>query len=179
MTHQPASRQAAEARALIAALAIASEARWSLERAGPVLDPPFSNYLYVERAELLLVPTSDTLEHQMAVTGRAMREARSDALLIRAPTPNARRVELAVGIWALTKIHWLAPMTLWRPQGQPLWLMPDPYLAAVRHVCFRLEDGRLLAAAAPWADLHEQRVGQAQGEVWISRVLSQRGGMGN
>ena len=174
MTHQPASWQAAEARALIAALAIASEARWSLERAGPMLDPPFSQYLYVERVQLLLVPTSDTLEHQMAVTGRAMRHARSDALVIRAPTPYARRIELALGLWALTKNHWHAPMALWRRQGQPLWLMPDPYLAAVRHKCFHLEDGRLLAAAAPWTDLHEQRVGQAQGEAWLGRVLSKR-----
>ncbi|MEN2786755.1 hypothetical protein ACFOKI_01350 [Sphingomonas qilianensis] len=174
MNYNPDVRRAAEIRALTATLAIAGQARWSIGRVGPVLDLPVANYLYVDRAQLLLIPTSSALPRAMAVADRAMRQARSDALIIRAVNGHPDKIELALGQWKLTENQWYMPMTLWHRSRRPLWLVPDPYHVAVRHECFELHDATMRSAAAPWAGLHEYREGLDQGAAWMSRVLAPR-----
>jgi hypothetical protein len=78
-------------------------ARWSVDRVSAVFNLPFANYLYVERAQLLLIPTARNLADEMASVDRAEREARSDALIIRLPDPRSGLLELALGRWTFCR----------------------------------------------------------------------------
>lgn len=172
MTGSPAARRAAEARALAAALAIAALEGWSLRRDDLSLELAFAHYLYVEAAQLLLVPTIDPLPTEMAAVTRGTRVTRSDALIVRVNPADPRKVELALGLWGRDETRWLAPMALWQRTDLGTWLVPDPYLKGVRADCFAMHGGRLRSSPAPWRSVAEMRVGRTQVAVWLSRVLA-------
>lgn len=166
MIYDPVARQAAEARALTVALAIANKAGWSLRHAGPVLSFPFAGYLYIESAELLLVPTSASLQWQRPIVSRAMREARSDALIV-STGPGATNPSLAVGLWTRKGNDWQVPAMPALDDSRALWLNSDegdgPSL--------RVREGRLRAAPAPWRSSAERQRDQRRAADWLACVL--------
>lgn len=172
MTDGPAARRAAEARALAATLAVAGLEGWSLRRGDTSLDLPFTHYLYVESAQLLLVPTIRPLPAEIRTVTPGTRLARSDALVVRVDPAQPFKVELALGLWGRDAIRWVAPVMLWQRSDIGTWLLPDPYLQGVRDTCFSLRGGRLRAGPAPWRSEAEMRVGCMNVAVWLSRVLS-------
>lgn len=172
MNDGPAARRAAEARALTATLAIAGLEGWSLRGGDISLNLPFSHYLYVEAAELLLVPTIRPLPAEMKAVTSGTRIARSDALIVRVDPSEPFKVELAFGLWGRDATRWLAPMALWQRSDVGTWLVPSPYFHGLRDECFALRDGRLRPGPAPWRSEAEMRVGCMNVAVWLSRMLS-------
>ena len=166
MIYNPAARQAAEARALTVALAIASKAGWSLRHAGLVLSFPFAGYLYVEAAELLLVPTSASLEWQRPIVARAMREARSDALIV-SVGPGSNCPSLAVGLWTREGNDWRAPVVPALSGDEALWLGSVEGNAPALLV----KEGRLRIEAGPWRSAAERRQDQSRAAAWLACVL--------
>jgi hypothetical protein len=166
MNYDPAARQIAEARALTIALAIASKVGWSLRHAGPVLSFPFAGYLYVETAELLLVPTSASLEWQRPIVSRAMREARSDALIV-SVGPGTTSPSLAVGIWMRDGNDWQVAAVPALDDGSALWLSSDEGDGPA----WRVKERRLRAAPAPWRSSAERQRDQRRAAEWLSCVL--------
>jgi hypothetical protein len=169
---EPADRRAMEARALIATLAVAAHAGWSFDQAGPVLDPAFARYLYVDTAGLLLVPTANRIAHTIQIANAAMREARSDALVVCAGHPRGGEIGFAFGEWRRAHNHWHVPMALFRPTADALWLVPEPYHAGVRGECFALAACPLRSKPAPWSSDDDHRAGRRGADAWLSRVFA-------
>lgn len=163
MTYDPA-RRAAEARALTVALAVAQKAGWRFERAGPVLSTPFAGYLYVDTAELLLVPTSAALPFATRLVEQATREARSDALVV---SYTDGKISLALGLWSAAGTRWTVPVQPWLGDDGALWLAFDDGDAA-----WRLRSGRVVADRAPWRTPHERDAGHTQAAAWIAGLLA-------
>jgi hypothetical protein len=93
-------RAAAQARALSGALALANLAGWKINPSSSLIfAPPFRNYLHVEQAQLLLVPSIEPSRGDLAVVGPCMREARCDALVVKASSEGCRTLYCAIGEW--------------------------------------------------------------------------------
>lgn len=154
------------------ALAIAAKANWSFERPGPTLSTPFANYLYVSVAELLLVPTSAGLPFARRLADRAVREARSDALVVSCTTAPSGlpRVLFALGRWSLDGTAWSLPVWPWLTRDGGLWLAPP--IRGVDVEVWPLRQCRLRAEAAPWATLRDQDAGRARAIGWVDRFLT-------
>ncbi len=165
MTQDLATRRAAEARALIVALAIANKAGWRFEAAGPVLSTPFAGYLYVASAELLLVPTSAALPFAIRLVEQATREARSDALVV---SCTGKEIAMALGLWSAAGTRWTTPVRPWLDEVGALWLAGDHGDAA-----WRLHPGRVVAAAtSPWCTPQERQAGQHRAAGWLTGLLA-------
>lgn len=166
-TRYPAARRATEARALTVALAIAHKAGWNVAPAGPALSTPFSGYLYVAAAELLLVPTSADLPFAVRLAEQATREARSDALVVSfTGQDEAGPVRLALGLWSSAGTRWTAPAQPWLGNDGTLWLGSDRIRAT------SLRPRRIAAEPVPWRTLLARQDGEARAAGWLERVLA-------
>jgi hypothetical protein len=170
MTYTPAAPQGASARAWKAMLMLAGKACWSLKHLGLDVDPRFATHVYAPEAELILLPTTTRLLTAMAEADMVMNAARSDALVIRVPDAEARRVELAIGIWKSGENDWHLPMGLWAG-GSGVWIVPDPYHRGIRPHCFQITGARLRSARAPWRSRAEERHGRTKADAWMARVM--------
>ena len=170
MTRTPAAPQGASARAWKAMLMLAGKGRWSLTHLGTDVDPKFAAYVYVPEAELILMPTTDPLLTAIVEADAVMNASRCDALIIRVPGAEARRVELAIGIWSSGQNDWHLPMALWAP-ASGIWIVPDPYHQGVRPHCFQITSARLRSAKAPWRSRADERHGRTQADAWMARVM--------
>lgn len=171
MIHDLAHRREAETRALTAALAVAAKADWRLERAGAALSTPFANYLYVDSAELLLVPTSAGLPFARRLTDRAVREARSDALVVAcgsAPSGNPLLL-FALGLWSSTGTAWTVPVWPWLSRDGGLWFGPATQELEVS--AWPLRQRRLKAEPAPWRTVRDHDAGRVRALGWFDKVL--------
>lgn len=166
MNNMTAARQAGEARALLAILTIARQAAWSLNNAGPALSPGFANYLYCADAELLLVPSVSELDWQLRRTNSAMREARSDAIIVTVG-PRFDELRFAVGLWTLARNLWAAPAWPWVDRNG-LWLGCDDLPGEA----FPIRQGRLRREPAPWADAAAKMRGRIKADAWLARTLA-------
>jgi len=166
MNTMTASRQAGEARALLAVLAIAKYATWSFKHAGPTLSSRFANYLYCEDAELLLVPSTAELDWQLRQTNGAMREARSD-VLIATVGPRFDELRFAIGLWTAARNLWAAPAWAWVDSGA-LWFGCDELPGEA----FPIGAGRLRRQRAPWSDEAAKMRGRIKADAWLARVLA-------
>lgn len=141
---------AAEARALSGALAIADLAGWAINRSSSlILRPPFQKYLHVEEAELLLVPSAEPSRADIETVGRGMREARCDALVVKASSGGRRTLYCALGKWGRNDNHWRHDRRLWLSQHNEAWLVPDPAAEEI-DVFFRLNPGRIRIGLEPF-----------------------------
>lgn len=172
MDHDLARRAAAESRALRAALAIAGKALWSFERPGPALSTPFANYLYVSVAELLLVPTTAGLPFASRLADRAMREARSDALVVAASTAEngLPRVLFALGKWSSSGTAWSVPVWPWLSRDHGLWFLPSTRLPHVH--AWPLRQCRVRSEPSPWSALRDLDAGRARAISWLDQFLT-------
>lgn len=189
----PATRRAGEARALIAALAIARYAGWSFEHPGAALPVMFSGYLYTETAGLLLVPTSLPLSDAAEVADDAVLAARSDALLVAAeqvaavatscePIATTWRVWLGLGIWSsCAPTRWHLPVTPWLGGNGALWVTSADRAAVTMEtagraavcapIAFALQAGRLSPRTAPYRCPLERRDGEERAAAWLAAMI--------
>lgn len=140
------TRVAAEARALTMALAIAPKVGWRFDR-GPLPATSFAQFLYVEAAQLLLVPTSDALIVSSAGT----------------------EITLAMATWARRETVWSQPLTLWLGDGGQAWLVPA--MADSDLLGFRLSNALHHAAATPWKFASERQAGLNRAAAWMRSVV--------
>lgn len=166
MNETTARRQAGEARALLAILTIAKQAAWSLDNPGPALSSGFANYLYCADSELLLVPSVAELDWQLRRTNSAMREARSDAIIVTVG-PRFDELRFAVGLWTLARNLWAAPAWPWADRNG-LWLGCDELPGEA----FPIRQGRLRREPAPWANDAEKTRGRIKADAWLARTLA-------
>ncbi|WP_156167247.1 hypothetical protein [Sphingomonas sp. Ag1] len=166
MTHEPATRRAAAARALKLSLAVARQAGWRFEIAGPALSMPFAGYLYVDSARLLLVPTAAGLTDAVRLVEAAVREARSHALIV--STADSEPA-FALGLWERADTRWHVPVTPWLGADGKLWMVTRPLSTAAPEVAgtsFPLEPNPARGLAAPWHTEDERRAGERRATTW-------------
>jgi hypothetical protein len=169
-------RAAAQARALSGALALANLAGWKIERSSSlILAPPFRNYLHVEQAQLLLVPSIEPSRGDLDVVGRGMREARCDALVVKASSEGHRTLYCAVGEWLRRDNHWRHARRLWLSRTNEAWLVADPMEYEEPEVFYRLAAGRLRPSIDPPTYNHgELAAGFARADACLAAVWGDR-----
>lgn len=158
-------RAAAEARALTMALALAAKVGWRFGR-GPMATSAFAQYLYVETAQLLLVPTSSDLPFAMRQVGPVVRETRSDALVV-SRTGEGPPV-FAMATWARRETIWTEPLALWLAETGAAWLVPPP--GSDDPLGFELVDALHQVAGVPFVLADERDAGFARAARWIEEV---------
>ena len=101
---------AAQARALAGALALADLVGWQIDRSAALILPPvYRNYLHVPAADLLLVPSIEPSRADLDIVGRGMRQARCDALVVKAASEGRRTLYCALGTWGGTRTAGVTP----------------------------------------------------------------------
>jgi hypothetical protein len=168
MTFDPAVRRAAEARALNVALAIAGRAGWQFERAGPMLATPFAGYLYVHTSQLLLVPTSAGLPYAVRLVDGAVREARSDALIV--STADAQPA-FALGLWSRSGTLWQVPVTPVLSANGVLWMVTTLSGVAPAGTAFPMRRGRIVDLPAPWETAADRAAGEKRAAAWLAAMM--------
>ncbi len=158
-------RAAAEARALHLALVLAAKTGWSFDR-GPLPRSSFTQYLYVEAAQLLLVPTTSGTEFAVRQVEPIVRETRSDALIVSLPIDG--QPEFAMATWARRETVWTTPLALWLGEAGEPWLIPAG--ADSTSLGFRLVNALHHAAPGPWAFVGEREVGFGRAAAWMEKV---------
>lgn len=161
---QGKKRAAVEASAVQMALVLAAKAGWRFGR-GPILDQRFASLLHVERAQLLLVPTTAGLPFAARQLAPVIRETRSDALIVSRPTDGAPT--FAFARWGLAETRWFAPLTLWLAESGAAWLTPPP----VDHdeLGIELVDKLHRIAGLPWTSPAERLAGYRRALEWMAR----------
>lgn len=172
----PAARRAAETRALMAALSIAAKADWRPKPVGPTLSTPYAGYLTVDASRLVIAPTSAGLPFAVRLASGAMREGRSDALIVSCVSDSMARPTLlfALGRWSSSALRWMSPAWPYLAVDGALWLMPARRETGGRAV--PLVAGPLFARPAPWATIADQDAGQARAIGWFDRVIAGKRG---
>jgi hypothetical protein len=141
---------AAQARVLSGALALADLAGWKIDRASSlILRAPFRNYLHIEQAQLLLVPSVEPSRCDLDTVSRGMREARCDALVVKASSDARRTLYCALGMWGRNDNRWCHERRLWLSQRNEAWLVPDPAAEEI-DVFYRLNPGRVRIGLEPF-----------------------------
>ncbi|MBB4088125.1 hypothetical protein [Sphingomonas carotinifaciens] len=172
MTPNPAARWAASARALSVALALAKRADWQFEHVGPTLSTPFAGYLYVHVAQLLLVPTTAGLPFTRRLVDAAMREARSDALIISTAAPE---LTFALGLWRRSQTRWQLPVVPALHEDGELWLTVDGADEVAGEMqtdtAYLLQRSPVMARASPWATPVELAEARSRAEAWLALVI--------
>lgn len=168
MTYDPAARRAADACALSVALAIAAKADWQLERAGPSLATPYAGYLYVHTSQLLLVPTSAGLPYAVPLVDGAVREARSDALIV--STAGAAPT-FALGLWNRSRTLWQVPVMPVLGADGVLWMVTTLSGAAPAGTAFPMRRGLIADLPAPWVTAADRVAGEKRAAAWLAAVM--------
>ncbi len=166
-------RALAQARALSGALALAERAGWTFDRTAPLmLRPPFSNYLHVAAAELLLVPSIDPSRGDIAIIDRGMREARCDALVVKASTAGKPVLYCAVGRWRREQNLWCHERRLWLDEHGHIWLVADHAWAEDPKTSILLLGPKRLQVASvpPWLCAREMTAGFERADAFLSKI---------
>lgn len=158
-------RAAAEARALTMALVLAAKVGWCFGR-GPMPTSAFAQYLYVETAQLLLVPTSSDLPFAMRQVEPVVRDTRSDALVV-SRTGKGPPV-FAMATWAKRETIWTQPLTLWLTETGAAWLVALP--GSHDPLGFELVDALHHVAGVPFVLADERDAGFARAARWMKEV---------
>lgn len=158
-------RAAAEAGALQMALVLAAKAGWRFGR-GPLPQTTFTQFLYVEKAQMLLVPTTAGLAFARRQLDPVVRETRSDALIVSRPTKGTPAFAMAT--WGQTETIWNSPLALWLTQTGAAWLVPTADVGD--RLGFELADGLHHLAGLPWVRADERAAGFARAARWMEEV---------
>ncbi|RSV15321.1 hypothetical protein CA236_15035 [Sphingomonas sp. ABOLG] len=151
MYNNAPERRLAEARALSGALALADLAGWNISPSSSlILPPPFRNYLHVEQAQLLLVPSIEPSRCDLEIVGRGMREARCDALVVKASSEGRRTLCCDLGKWGRQGNNWKHSRRLWLSHHNEAWLVPDPAEPVEVDLFYRLTPGPLRIGFEPF-----------------------------
>lgn len=169
-------RALAQARALSGALALADLAKWRFDRSSSlILRQPFSNYLHVASAELLLVPSIEPSRGDLDVVDRGMREARCDALVVKVSSEGKPLLSCAFGRWQRAGNEWCHERRLWLTRFGQAWLVPDPVWAEDSNTAILLGPKRCQIASEPPArDDDEAARGFARADKFLQQVWEAR-----
>ena len=175
MYSKNSERALAEARALSGALALADLAGWKINTSSSlILPPPFRNYLHIEEAQLLLVPSAEPSRCDLEIVGRGMREARCDALVVKASMAGRRTLYCAVGSWGRNDNHWQHARRLWLSRSNEAWLVPDPAEAEI-DLFYRLNPGRIRIGVEPFVSADPDiAVGLDRADAFLAAVWGDR-----
>lgn len=174
MTNDIHARRIAEAQVIGASLALMTTAGWTIRKdATTELPRDFWNYLYVSEPALLLVPTIEDPRGLRGTVGSAVRQARSDALIIYIgkTTRGERQVSALVSLWSSLGVHWYGPHLPWLSQTGDLWLVPDPRAPVDAEPSFRLAGGPLEPRSKPFANTIDRYRGLTAARVLIDQAL--------
>ncbi len=166
-------RALAQARALSGALALAERAGWTFDRKTPLmLRPPFSNYLHVAAAELLLVPSIDPSRGDLAIVDRGMREARCDALVVKASTAGKPMLYCAVGRWRRHQNLWCHERRPWLDEHGHIWLVAEHVWAEDAETSILLLGPKRMQVASvpPWPYPHEMAPGFERADAFLRAI---------
>lgn len=171
--NQNYARRVSEAEVIGASLALVKQAGWAIHKNAQVsLAPDFWNYLYLPEPELLLVPSIDASEGARFPVTRAVREARSDAMVIaiRKGRAGERQTFANLAIWSSRGALWFGPFLPWLGEAGDLWLVPDVASLALAP-SFKLGDGRLAAHSVPYSDQDDRRRGLAAARTLVDAAV--------
>lgn len=174
MTNDNHARRIAEAHTIGASLALVKKAGWTIHKHATVaLAEDFWNYLYVPEPSLLLVPTIKDPSPLRGVVGGAVRQARSDALVVSVvKTPaGERQTSIRICLWSCVGAHWYGPHLPWMSATGDLWLVPDHRAPVDAEPSFRLSDGPLTPIDAPFGNALDRYRGLAAARALIDQAL--------
>ena len=165
-------RALAQARALSGALALAERAGWTFDRASSLmLRAPFSNYLHVAVSELLLVPSIEPSRGDLDIVDRGMREARCDALVVKASTSGKPMLYCAVGRWRRQQNLWCHERRPWLTEHGQIWLVADHAWAEDARTSILLGPKRLqVASEPPRLCAREMAAGFDRADVFLAQI---------
>ena len=165
-------RALAQARALSGALALAKRAGWTFDRAAPLmLPPPFSNYLHVAAAELLLMPSIDPSRRDLAIIDRGMRKVRCDALVVKASTAGKPMLYCAVGRWRRDQNLWCHERRPWLTEQGQIWLVAEHAWAEDARTSILLGPKRLrVASEPPRSCAREMAAGFERADAFLTQI---------
>jgi hypothetical protein len=165
-------RALAQARALSGALALAERAGWHFDRRTPLmLRAPFSNYLHVAASELLLVPSIEPCRGDLDIVDRGMREARCDALVVKASTAGKPMLYCAVGRWRRQQNLWCHERRPWLTEHGQVWLVAEHAWAEDPGTSILLGPKRLqVAPEPPRLYAHEMAAGFERADVFLTQI---------
>lgn len=167
------ARRVSEAEVIGASLALVKHAGWAIHKNAQVsLSPDFWNYLYLPVPELLLVPSIDVSEGARFPVTRAVREARSDALVIsiRKGRAGERQTTANLAVWSSRGVVWFGPFLPWLSDTGAVWLVPE--VSSANHApSFLLGAGRLEAVAVPYIDNDARIRGLADARALVDQAL--------
>ncbi|MEH3036303.1 MAG: hypothetical protein PGN23_07425 [Sphingomonas adhaesiva] len=169
-------RALAQMRALTATQALAMLVGWQSDPATRLLlRPPFSEWFYAASADLLLVPSIEPTRGDLAIVERGMREARCDALVVKASSEGRRTLYIAYGQWGRQENAWCHGRRLWlSPRGEA-WLVPDPHDSDDPHLSMQLTERRLQVASHPPArDEQEAIDGLDRADAFLAQLWGDR-----
>jgi len=171
--NQNYARRVSEAEVIGASLALVKHAGWAIHKNAQVsLSPDFWNYLYLPEPELLLVPSIDASEGARFPVTRAVREARSDAIVIsiRKGRGGERQAFANLAIWSSRGVLWFGPFLPWLGNTGDLWLVPE-VASVMQAPSFRLGEGRLSAMSAPYHDRDDRHRGLADARALVDQAV--------
>lgn len=174
MTNDTHARSIAEAQVIGASLALMTTAGWTIHKdATTELPRDFWNYLYVSEPALLLVPTIDDPRGLRGTVGSAVRQARSDALVVSIGTTarGERQTSALICLWSSLGSHWYGPHLPWLSQTSDLWLVPDHRARVDPEPSFRLAGGPLEPRSKPFANTIDRYRGLTAARVLIDQAL--------
>lgn len=160
-------RAAAEARALQMALVLAAKAGWHFGR-GPLLETAFTQFLYVEAAQLMLVPTTAGLPFARRQLDPVVRETRSDALIVSRAHQCAP--VFAMATWARSETVWASPLALWLAESGAAWLVPSSDDGD--RLGFELANRLHRLGGLPWVLAGERAAGFGRAARWMEEVAA-------
>jgi hypothetical protein len=169
-------RALAQTRALSGALALAQRAGWTFDCKAPLmLRAPFSNYLHVAAAELLLVPSIDPTRRDLAIVDRGMREARCDALVVKASTAGKPMLYCAVGRWRRQQNLWCHERRPWLTEHGQVWLVAEHAWAEDPGTSILLGPKRLqVASERPRLSAQEMAEGFERADAFLRTIWGVR-----
>jgi hypothetical protein len=171
--NQNYARRVSEAEVIGASLALVKHAGWAIHKNAQVsLSPDFWNYLYLPEPELLLVPSIDASAGARFPVTRAVREARSDAMVIsiRKGRSGERQTIAHLATWSSRGVFWFGPFLPWLGDTGDLWLVSEVNSSA-QVASFRLGDGRLSAKAAPYHEQVDRCRGLANARTLVDQAV--------
>jgi len=154
----PRARRLAETRAITAALTVARQFEWAFDRTAPViLGPTMQTFLYIDSAQLLLIPSIDHTGSERGQVEMLMREARCDALLVKVGRARDGQVQVfaQIVLWSRRGNRWTGSHIPWAGEGGELLFAPDPNETYAEPAWFAMRNDRIVSILPPCSNDRE------------------------
>lgn len=169
----PRARRLAETHAIDAALTIARQFAWTFDGTAPViLGPSMQTFLYIDSAQLLLIPSIDHTGSERRQVDVLMREARSDALLVKIGRTRDGQVQVfaQIVLWSRRGNRWTGSHLPWVGDNGELMFAPDPHYDIAEPAWFAVRTDRLVATLPPCDDDREFDAGVVRARALFDQL---------